>query len=30
MLHKHLKFGNGSRVVLGNAHSQAAQMTLVF
>jgi mannose-6-phosphate isomerase-like protein (cupin superfamily) len=28
MQHKHLKFGNGFRVVLGDDHSQAAQMTL--
>ena len=26
--HKHLRFGNGFRVVLGDDHSQAAQMTL--
>jgi mannose-6-phosphate isomerase-like protein (cupin superfamily) len=26
--HKHLQFGHGFRVVLGNKHSQAAQMTL--
>src|ERR1051326_1489446 len=28
MKHKHLQFGEGFRVVLGNARSQAAQMTL--
>jgi len=28
MQHKHLQFGRGFRVVLGNDHSQAAQMTL--
>ena len=28
MQHKHLQFGHGFRVVLGNEHSQAAQMTL--
>ena len=28
MRHKHLQFGNGFRVVLGDRHSQAAQMTL--
>ena len=28
MQHKHLQFGHGFRVVLGNARSQAAQMTL--
>ena len=28
MQHKHLNFGNGFRVVLGDEHSQAAQMTL--
>ena len=28
MQHKHLRFGNGFRVVLGNKRSQAAQMTL--
>ena len=28
MQHKHLQFGHGFRVVLGNKHSQAAQMTL--
>ncbi|HVS39722.1 MAG TPA: cupin domain-containing protein [Gemmataceae bacterium] len=28
MQHKHLQFGQGFRVVLGDAHSQAAQMTL--
>jgi mannose-6-phosphate isomerase-like protein (cupin superfamily) len=28
MQHKHLQFGNGFRVVLRDAHSQAAQMTL--
>ena len=28
MQHKHLQFGRGFRVVLGNEHSQAAQMTL--
>jgi mannose-6-phosphate isomerase-like protein (cupin superfamily) len=28
MRHKHLRFGNGFRVVLGDEHSQAAQMTL--
>jgi mannose-6-phosphate isomerase-like protein (cupin superfamily) len=28
MQRKHLRFGNGFRVVLGDAHSQAAQMTL--
>src|SRR5437868_14548067 len=28
MQHKHLKFGDGFRVVLGNSRSQAAQMTL--
>ena len=28
MQHKHLQFGNGFRVVLGDGHSQAAQMTL--
>ena len=27
MLHKHLQFGHGFRVALGDAHSQAAQMT---
>ena len=27
MQHKHLRFGNGFRVVLGNKQSQAAQMT---
>jgi mannose-6-phosphate isomerase-like protein (cupin superfamily) len=26
--HKHLQFGDGFRVVLGDEHSQAAQMTL--
>jgi mannose-6-phosphate isomerase-like protein (cupin superfamily) len=26
--HKHLQFGHGFRVVLGDKHSQAAQMTL--
>jgi mannose-6-phosphate isomerase-like protein (cupin superfamily) len=26
--HKHLQFGQGFRVVLGDQHSQAAQMTL--
>jgi mannose-6-phosphate isomerase-like protein (cupin superfamily) len=26
--HKHLQFGHGFKVVLGNEHSQAAQMTL--
>jgi hypothetical protein len=26
--HKHLQFGHGFRVVLGDGHSQAAQMTL--
>jgi mannose-6-phosphate isomerase-like protein (cupin superfamily) len=26
--HKHLRFGNGFHVVLGDQHSQAAQMTL--
>jgi len=26
--HKHLQFGHGFRVVLGDEHSQAAQMTL--
>jgi mannose-6-phosphate isomerase-like protein (cupin superfamily) len=28
MQQKHLRFGQGFRVVLGNDHSQAAQMTL--
>jgi mannose-6-phosphate isomerase-like protein (cupin superfamily) len=28
MQQKHLQFGNGFRVVLGDEHSQAAQMTL--
>jgi len=28
MQHKHLKFGHGFRVVLGDHRSQAAQMTL--
>jgi mannose-6-phosphate isomerase-like protein (cupin superfamily) len=28
MQHKHLRFGHGFRVVLGDDHSQAAQMTL--
>jgi mannose-6-phosphate isomerase-like protein (cupin superfamily) len=28
MQHKHLQFGHGFRVVLGDRHSQAAQMTL--
>lgn len=28
MRHKHLQFGHGFRVVLGDQHSQAAQMTL--
>ena len=28
MQHKHLQFGQGFRVVLGDDHSQAAQMTL--
>ena len=28
MQHKHLRFGHGFRVVLGNARAQAAQMTL--
>ena len=28
MRHKRLQFGTGFRVVLGNKHSQAAQMTL--
>jgi len=28
MRHKYLRFGHGFRVVLGNGHSQAAQMTL--
>jgi mannose-6-phosphate isomerase-like protein (cupin superfamily) len=28
MQHKHLQFGHGFRVVLGDIHSQAAQMTL--
>jgi mannose-6-phosphate isomerase-like protein (cupin superfamily) len=28
MPHKHLRFGHGFRVVLGDEHSQAAQMTL--
>jgi mannose-6-phosphate isomerase-like protein (cupin superfamily) len=28
MRHKHLQFGQGFRVVLGDGHSQAAQMTL--
>jgi len=28
MQHKHLQFGRGFRVVLGDKHSQAAQMTL--
>ena len=28
MQHKHLRFGHGFRVVLGDAHSQATQMTL--
>ena len=27
-MHKHLRFGHGFRVVLGDQHSQAAQMTL--
>jgi mannose-6-phosphate isomerase-like protein (cupin superfamily) len=26
--HKHLQFGHGFRIVLGNEHSQVAQMTL--
>jgi mannose-6-phosphate isomerase-like protein (cupin superfamily) len=29
MQHKHLQFGHGFRVVLGDTQSQAAQMTLV-
>jgi mannose-6-phosphate isomerase-like protein (cupin superfamily) len=28
MQHKHLQFGHGFKVVLGDEHSQAAQMTL--
>ncbi len=28
MQHKHLQFGHGFKVVLGDKHSQAAQMTL--
>ena len=28
MQHKHLQFGHGFRVLLGDKHSQAAQMTL--
>ena len=28
MQHKHLQFGLGFRVILGDVHSQAAQMTL--
>src|SRR3954454_8675505 len=28
MQHTHLQFGHGFKVVLGNRHSQAAQMTL--
>src|SRR3954462_12951833 len=28
MQHKHLRFGEGFKVVLGDDHSQAAQMTL--
>jgi hypothetical protein len=28
MEHKHLQFGRGFRVVLGDRHSRAAQMTL--
>jgi mannose-6-phosphate isomerase-like protein (cupin superfamily) len=28
MQHKHLQFGHGFRVVLGDEHAQAAQMTL--
>jgi mannose-6-phosphate isomerase-like protein (cupin superfamily) len=28
MQQKHLRFGEGFRVVLGNSHAQAAQMTL--
>ena len=28
MQHKHLQFGEGFKVVLGDKHSQAAQMTL--
>lgn len=28
MQHKHLQFGQGFRIVLGDNHSQAAQMTL--
>jgi mannose-6-phosphate isomerase-like protein (cupin superfamily) len=28
MQHRHLRFGHGFKVVLGDAHSQAAQMTL--
>jgi mannose-6-phosphate isomerase-like protein (cupin superfamily) len=28
MQHKHLRFGNGFRIVLGSKQSQAAQMTL--
>src|SRR5437660_7933219 len=28
MKHKHLQFGSGFRVMLGDTHSQAAQMTL--
>jgi mannose-6-phosphate isomerase-like protein (cupin superfamily) len=28
MQHKHLQFGHGFRVILGDGHSQAAQMTL--
>ena len=29
MQHKHLRFGQGFHIVLGDQHSQAAQMTLV-
>src|SRR5215218_7280032 len=28
MQHRHLQFGHGFRVVLGDSHSQASQMTL--
>ncbi|HYT87592.1 MAG TPA: cupin domain-containing protein [Gemmataceae bacterium] len=28
MQHKHLQFGHGFKIVLGDEHSQAAQMTL--
>jgi len=28
MQHKHLRFGEGFRIVMGDEHSQAAQMTL--